>query len=708
MTLSSNLKSLFKRFASADEAEHAALNTTQQTTELETTDSKSIAMANQGLTAGKALHELATKYRFQQHQLYHGGTNQLQVVEDTDQGVVLHSQFELIGSTGDVVMTEWLAKGSLHAEDCLHAEGSSQTRGSLQAKGSLSAEGSAYFVAVDNVGQFYIGQLGKRGKYNLSACFSLAVYPTKDICFYQGQIWLVAALKSGRFSHKKLFVVDLTQVVDAILNVTHMQLDDYFSKCVSQYDVPFDFERNSMVCTAHNELVFYQRSEQGSHQLVCFNPVTANVQEIPLTGKPAPDDISVRNTFFQDKARGLVLLANAEAVSLSSLESNSGSSVDTDPQDDSHHQQRFDYSLQLIDLNQKQVSWSRTVRSLHVSQICSDYEAEDIVEALTAIAQGDLDSEHHEGLQTFIECLTSAVIAKDGNSIWLAWQDGVVQQLSLQGDNISPLYQLVQLNQAGEQRGLSFDHDLQTIQGQINERLFVGVGDEEDASLWQCTVPTVNRNEFAFDGATNTPLVCERADINLIIDSAEYFLPSATGQVDIVCRDLSCNTARLAALQQLEALMPQLQRYYQAHPQSEALYFAFIEQQVASCISQSEYDFFASAAYDDKCACVLANIVKQFAGWGVGGHLKGLKGIPVFAEAVLSLAFKLEYLDVLAEYFNALDNQLPIHPFHVHRTMAVIRETHADTPELARFLQRLPWPWNDAEFTVPNVGDYDE
>ncbi|WP_104040375.1 hypothetical protein [Vibrio hyugaensis] len=263
--------------------------------------------------------------------------------------------------------------------------------------------------------------------------------------------------------------------------------------------------------------------------------------------------------------------------------------------------------------------------------------------------------------------------------------------MSLQGDNISPLYQLVQLNQAGEQRGLSFDHDLLTIQGQINQCLFVAVGEEEYASLWQCTVPSVNPDEFTFDGATNTHLVCERPEINLTIDGAEHFQPSATGQVDIACRDLSCNTARLAALQQLEVLMPQLRLYYQAHPQSEALYFAFIEQQIAGCISQSEYDFFASAAYDDKCACLLANIVKQFASWGVGGHLKGLKGIPV-----------------LAEYFNALDNQPPIHPFHVHRTMAVIRDTHADTPELARFLQRLPWPWNDTEFTVPNVGDYDE
>ncbi|MCL1138998.1 hypothetical protein [Shewanella pneumatophori] len=694
MTLSSNLKSLFKHFTSADEAEKAEQTAAQQTTDLEmtdieasdneTTDIESIAMTNQGLTVGKALQEVAAKYRFQQHQLYHGGTNQLQVVEDTEQGVVLHSQFELIGSTGDVVMTEWLAEDSIHAE------------------------GSAYFVAVDNVGQFFIGQLSKRGKYNLSACFSLAVYPTEDICFYQGQIWLVAAKQSGRFSHKQLFVVDLTQAVGAVSNLMQIRLGDHFNKWVSEYDVPFDFERNSMVCTAHNELVFYQRSERGSHQLVCFNPVTANVQQISLTGKPAPDDISVRNTFFQDKARGFVLLANAETVGLSSSESNSEARVDTGLADDSHHQQRFDYSLQLIDLNQKQVSWSRTVRSLHVSQICSDYEAEDLIEALTAIAQGDLDSEYHEGLQTFIECLTSAVIAKDGNSIWLAWQDGVVQQLSLQGDNISPLYQLVQLNQAGEQRGLSFDHDLQTIQGQINERLFVGVGEEEDASLWQCTVPSVNRNEFTFDGVTNTPLVCERADIKLIVDCDDYFLPSATGQVDIVCRDLSCNTARLAALQQLEALMPQLRQHYQAQPQNNVLYFAFIEQQVAGCISQSEYNFFASAAYDDKCASVLANIVKQFAGWGVGGHLKGLKGIPVFAEAVLSLAFKLEYLDVLAEYFNALDNQLPIHPFHVHRTMAVIRETHADTPELARFLQLLPYPWNDAEFTVPNVGDYDE
>ncbi|MDR8523116.1 hypothetical protein [Shewanella fidelis] len=686
MTLSSNLKSLFKRFASADEAEQAALNTTQQTTELETTDSKSIAMTNQGLTVGKALQEVAAKYRFQQHQLYHGGTNQLQVVEDTEQGVVLHSQFELIGSTGDVVITEWLAIDGAEFD------------------GASSFDCSAYFVAVDNVGQFFIGQLSKPGKYNLSACFSLAVYPTEDICFYQGQIWLVAAKQSGRFSHKQLFVVDFTQAVGAVSNLMQIRLGDHFNKWVSEYDVPFAFARNTMVCTAHNELVFYQRSKHGSHQLVCFNPVTAHVQEIPLTGKPAPDDISVRNTFFQDKARGLVLLANAETVGLS----NESSKVDTDLQDDNHHQQRFDYSLQLIDLNQKQVSWSRIVRSLHVSQICSDYEAEDIVEALTSIAQGELDSEHHEGLQTFIECLTSAVFAKDGNSIWLAWQDGVVQQLSLQGDNISPLYQLVQLNQAGEQRGLSFDHDLLTIQGQINQCLFVAVGEEEDASLWQCTVPSVNPDEFTFDGATNTPLVCERADINLIIDSAEHFQPSATGQVDIVCRDLSCNTARLAALQQLETLMPQLRLYYQAQSQSDALYFAFIEQQVAGCISQSEYNFFAAAAYDDKCASVLANIVKQFASWGVGGHLKGLKGIPVLAEAVLSLAFKLEYLDVLAEYFNALDNQLPIHPFHVHRTMAVIRDTHAGTPELARFLQRLPWPWNDAEFTVPNVGDYDE
>lgn len=30
-----------------------------------------------------------------------------------------------------------------------------------------------------------------------------------------------------------------------------------------------------------------------------------------------------------------------------------------------------------------------------------------------------------------------------------------------------------------------------------------------------------------------------------------------------------------------------------------------------------------------------------------------------------------------------LDNQSQTYPFYVHRTMAVIRETHADTSELA-------------------------
>ncbi|GIU33976.1 hypothetical protein L2719_17755 [Shewanella schlegeliana] len=638
-----------------------------------------------------------TEYTFQHHRLFYDGLIQLQIVKCSGFNTELVQQFELLGSSNcDLLLADWIDNGRFIAVD---STGRIYSSDFSSASNSLCSE-----VRVE------------ANKPGLSAIVSLELYPTKNACFCNGKLWLVGAKQGGRRSAESMYCINIEHVLRRGRKSSSFEL---LSSDIHCYAMPFRFIDGSMVYLADNEFVFYQREKRRMHQLVSFNPQTSETKVYPLEGKSAPTEISFRNTFFMDNKRGIALLANTETLTLAQPSDNASKLSAEAPS--------FDFVLQLIDFQQKKTLWSRSVRTLSPSQICADYDAEELVESLIAIAAGDMSSSHHDELQTFIECLTSVTVNADGNSLWLGWQDGVVQQLSLTGECISPLYQIMQVMRDDSLRSvLVFGHEPVVIQGKIDNHLIIAVGEEEDARIWsmeladkQGTPPTkqveshhntasecqsLNQKESPANSVAS--VVCQQVEFSLAMSTRLTEVPSSNGQVDICLQDVNDTKAKVHSLEKLNTLMPKLEAHYLQSDQT-SLFFGFVSQQVNGCSIQSEYELFSSAAYDEKGAALLASIIKQFASWPCAAHLSGLKGAPVIANAVLALADKREYLDTLAEYFCAIGSQEPIHPFHVHRTMAVILEQHAGTPELAGFMATVPWPWNDASYTVPNVGDYD-
>ncbi|ANS86990.1 hypothetical protein VSVS12_03281 [Vibrio scophthalmi] len=605
--------------------------------------------------------EIEPQYRIQTQCLYYGGVAQLQIVKQNGLNTELHSQFELQGCQQDVVLTEWLD--------------------------------STRFVAVDKMGQVYIAAINAPGKFTLAPIFSFEVYPTKDVCLQDGKLYLVGAKKSGRRRDSLLFSTDLsialTQTSLEQLSTTHFTIE--------HYEVPFRFVDGSMVYIGRDEFVFYQLGKKRTHQLVSFNPITAAVETYELAGKPAPDEIPIRHIFFQDKKHATLILANAETVTLAKGADDEADDVEP----------CFDFSVQFIDFKQKKTVWNRVIRSLSAEQICDKYDREELVESLTAIAGGDVSSSHHDQLQTFIECLTSATLAEDGQSIWLGWQDNKLQQISLNGECLTPLYSLIR---AGSERGLSlFEHEPVVIQGQIDQHLMIAVGMEDDEFLWQCDLAQA---ELANTNTNTNQLQCAQSQLTLTIPNTIGGIPAISGQVDVPCQDFNDDNARVESLRNLLALMPAWQSHYEQNLRdgsyATSFYVAFNGQQACDVTMKSEYDVFPYAASHAEGADLIAQIIAQYATWSCAGDLVGAKGHPALADAVMSLVDKRQYLPVIADYFCAIGSREPVNPYHIHQTLPVIREVHADTPELTAFMAKVTWPWNDASYSVPNVGDYDD
>ncbi|MGS0673534.1 hypothetical protein [Shewanella sp. 125m-1] len=752
------IKSLFSRSADLGTASETVAETisaekiSATITSETTTSAEKISATTTSETSAE--HE----YSFQHHRLYYDGLIQLQIVKRSGFNIELLSQFELVGSDNcELLLVEWLDDERFIAVDsigriysaCFSSGARSDISNGISSDMSLNTSSASS------------SQSRKPSKLSLVALTSLELYPTNDACCNNGKLWLVGAKQGGRRSARSMYCIDIgaalnRQASAAAENYSHTKVGSFELLCtdISCYEMPFRFVNGSMVYLADNEFVFYQREKRRMHQLVSFSPLSSEMKVHPLEGKPAPTEISVRNTFFMDNQRGIALLANAETVSMTvSTDTDASESIaealnqaEVIAQAEAFDQAEapgFDFVLQLIDFKQKKALWSRSVRTLNPSQICASYQAEELVASLTAIAAGDSSSSHHDELQTFVECLTSATVAADGNSIWLGWQDGVVQQLSLTGECIFPMKQLMQRNSGGILRSLQvFGLEPVVIKSQIDDQLLVAVGDEEDGRIWLMDLADKKQGS----SASLVSAVCRQKGVILDIPAGLTEVPTQSGQVDIFYQDLNDTSAKLATLETLNALMPKLQLHYhasyelmnknapnldaklelsneqnkvlnktpnqalkqeQAQDKPLSLFFGFVTQQVNGCTVQSEYDLFASAGYDEKGADLLASIIKQFASWDCAAHLSGLKGAPVMADAVLALADKKEYLDILAEYFNAIGANEPIHPFHVHRTMVVIREQHADSPELAAFMAKVHWPWNDVSFSVPNVGAYD-
>ncbi|MBY5920265.1 hypothetical protein [Ferrimonas balearica] len=591
------------------------------------------------------------------HRLFYGGGfNQVQVHDNSQLATEVLSQFELTGSEHDVVWRSWL--------------------------------GDDRIVALDERGNLYIWPFQSGVKVAVAPLLKLGLMPFKDVSLQGSTLWLMARRQGERFSEVRLFRIDLDS----------LQVTEY-PPC------EFDFVGGSMVALESGDFVFYQHSGKPgykfrTHGLVRYAPQSGQTTPVSLTGKPAPETISVRETFFFHQRHGLALTANAE--SLRAVQSADG-------------QTAYQFELQLIDFHRQQVRWSRPVRTLLPNQIADEYDCDELVEALDAIAGGDHSASHNDALQSFIECLTCVYLSDDGEQIWLAWQDGYVQCLSSQGELLSPLYQLQRVAPNGERASLSHWHDQLTIldvknEGQepANSILTLAIGDPEWATLWQVVLPTAAPVPLC-EAAESKPVLCQRTHFDLQLPAPLMGTPMTSGQVDIPCGDLEEQGDRLASLERLNALMPAWQTYFERNIQAGHLFFAFVATQPGGDKVQSEKHFFpAVAAGSDEGRELLAELIEQFTRWPCASRLMGQAGAPVLADAVLSLIDRVEYLPVLARYFCAIGQQESALRYHLNRTLPAIREIHAGTSELTAFNQQLPPPWNNLDHTVVSTCDYDD
>ncbi|MGX2954845.1 hypothetical protein ACWAU3_20200 [Shewanella sp. JL219SE-S6] len=134
------------------------------------------------------------------------------------------------------------------------------------------------------------------------------------------------------------------------------------------------------------------------------------------------------------------------------------------------------------------------------------------------------------------------------------------------------------------------------------------------------------------------------------------------------------------------------------------LWFAFVD---GLGNRHSEYDFFHYAVRLEQGPELIAAILAAYCRLPQARCLLGAKGQPVLAEAALALSQHRQALPQLADYFNVL-SALPVHPFHINRTLKVIFAEHQGSQELAAFLAAVPSPYNDPEFKLAEKGDYDD
>lgn len=195
----------------------------------------------------------------------------------------------------------------------------------------------------------------------------------------------------------------------------------------------------------------------------------------------------------------------------------------------------------------------------------------------------------------------------------------------------------------------------------------------------------------------------------------------------LYCEDLTSNQGRLQLLQQLLAVLPKLEQTlgeacgaplasvtarapvatragwldrlkqkitHSAVTEPGRLWFAFVD---GLGNRHSEYDFFHYAVRLEQGPELIAAILAAYCRLPQARCLLGAKGQPVLAEAALALSQHRQALPQLADYFNVL-SALPVHPFHINRTLKVIFAEHQ-----ARKSWRLSWRRSQAPITTRSL-----
>ncbi|WP_028114035.1 hypothetical protein [Ferrimonas kyonanensis] len=550
------------------------------------------------------------------------------------------------------------------------------------------------FVAVTDRGKVFLGDDRQRTVTplaDLSCRYDSGAWLDTDT----GRLWLAADFRHKQLNGYRLLALDLNQGTV----VANWPIDD------SEHDLTTLTRRHD------GQFAFYGRNSKPGykfrqHWIHCLNPGNGDQQRAVLASKPTPVDVTVRPWLYLDRTRGLALMPGADRLI----------QVDED---------RFAFELQLLDLNQGEVLWTREVRHLHLDQVESDHYHPELRQSLSRIASGQYAHTDNDAWQTLLSCLTGAWFDPTQPEIWLGWQDGTVQKIGLDGERRSPLYRVgIEDSQGNCHSPMPFDHEPLAPSGRQQDRLTLSYGFECDEHL-EARLPKT-MEAAPLDQRDPQWLPCQRrAGLPLRIPASLQAQPGPSGCVHITSGDLHCAEGRQQALEQLLALLPALQQQLGGHQESQSgwlgrlvgrlnpkpdatvrpLYLAFSD---GLGRTESEKQFFHEAVHHQACAPLIAQLIDSVSRWPCAATLEGHGGEPLLAHAAYSLCLNKAYLPQLAAYFCAMGGGEAVSPFHINHTLAAIREHHADTPELATFLAAVPWPYNDNTFTKPERDPYDD
>ncbi len=469
----------------------------------------------------------------------------------------------------------------------------------------------------------------------------------------------------------------------------------------------WDFPKNiSVDCDTmmHNgkRLIWYGRNDKPGykfrqHWIQSFSIQQKTWEQFFIASKPSPESVPVRPQLFCDYERGQFLMPFCDQVLNPTLD-------------------QYSYQLQKINADGS-INWQQTVRQFSCQQLSADAETQ---QALQQLASGDLSYQHNDAWMNLLQALTGVYFCPQQSTIWLGWQDGMIQQLASDGSLLSPLYQL----QRADGRALyGFSDTIYRVVEVTREAITISVGEDGDETYWQANLAQLSADN-PIDTAVEIPLVCTPFEVEPIKIRAEQQLISLkTGRVQLVTSDLESNTGQQYVLEQLLTLMPTLQAQLQSvvpkkqgllhkwlhgntntSRQKQPLYFAFSD---ALGKEQREYDFFHRL--NRQHAALIAAIIEKFVHWPNAAQLiRPQKGEPVLSEAVLSICDDVQYLPLLSRYFNVIGGGEQVHPFHINRTLPVIRDEHSKTQALTDFLASVPWPYNDSTFTLKEHDEYDD
>ena len=557
----------------------------------------------------------------------------------------------------------------------------------------LEAMDDRFLVAVTDKGKVFLGDLGRRQMpqvAELPCSFDSGTWlePT------QQRLWLAGHFRQQPLNGRRLLALDLMTGTLA----ADWPIDDR------------DLDLTTLTRRSDGQFAFYGRNSKPGykfreHWIHSINPDNGEQQRCPLPSKPTPENITVRPWLFQDKARGLALMPAADTL--------------TQVGEDS-----FAFEVQLLDLNLGEVVWKRVVRHIHLAQVGDEHRHRSLGEALGRIAAGQYAHTDSDAWQTLLSCLTGAWFDPELPEIWLGWQDGTLQKIGLDGQRLSPLYRLgEQTADGGCRTPIYFDHERLVPTGRNLDRLTLAYGFECDEHL-EATLPepvAAAPLEEEPQWLACRPLMGQRLEIPETLQAQ----PGPSGCVHITTTDLHSAEGRQQALDQLLRLLPALQENLcdtqrgdsgwlgrqlgRVKPRQEAprqaLYLAFSD---GLDRTRSEKQFFHEAIHHEGCAPLIARLIDHFSRWPCAARLVGHDGEPPLANATYALCLAPEQLPLLANYFCAIGGGEEVSPFHINRTLAVIREHHAGTPELAAFLATVPWPYNDATFTKHERDPYDD